>query len=286
MKIKVTPEGLQDAWRFGKMSEADLKAADLLYNNELYSLAVFHLEQSIEKIVKSFLLSFGIKKTIGEIKRFQHRLPEMYGAFLEISKYAKVAKKLLDRWMADISDSEFSFRIESAQKKIDELQTESGRRRLFAISKSEIELRKIISKADETYYDLEQRSKSPIDLIKLLPKFKTLPEIHQFQKFIQSLENRERDLIFELINKGVKAGMMSFPHLVGLSIVFYPHVASSRYPDENDVRDPLKFYTPELPLVKMFPEFVNIMKTRVMKNFFDLKSVYQKLLEISERKTT
>jgi HEPN domain-containing protein len=283
MKVEVTPEDILNAGRFGEISEVDLKAAEVLFNQGLYPLAVFHMEQSIEKMVKSFLLSLGIKKTVKEVKALNHRILEMYEEILELSKYAYASIKLVEEWLPKSTEIDYIARIDTSIDKVKDLSTESGRKKLFAISSDEERLKKILIKSDEIYRELEQIVERPIKFSALDEIKNALPELFQSHAMIQSLGSKDRDFVFDAVSKGVKTGTLCFPHLASFAIIFYPHVSSSRYPDENGW-NPLSYYTQELPLVKMFPKFCGRMKIKVINNFHNFLSGYQELLEFFNKR--
>jgi len=274
MRIQVLPESISNARRFYEMSEADLKAAEILFDRGLYFLAIFHMQQSVEKMVKSFLLILGIK-TVKEIKKLGHRMPEIWKEILELCEYFHEYIKIMEGWLPEDAVINYMARIETSKNRVKDWSTEAGTKKLLAISRDEKKLKNILMTADKVYQELEQISRRPIKFNRL-NEIKIFPtELRQFHALISSLEPKDREHVFNIIFKGVGTGVLSFPHLLSFAIVFYPHSSLSRYPDEN--WDPASFYTPELPLVKMLPEFFDRMKTKVISNFYSFLSVYQEL---------
>ena len=55
-------------------SQKDLESANVLYENKLYSQALYHAQQSNEKLVKALLLQIGVLKTDITPDNFQIKL--------------------------------------------------------------------------------------------------------------------------------------------------------------------------------------------------------------------
>lgn len=64
-------ESVQQAQLFLRQAQDDIKAAALLKSNGVYSLSIFHLQQSSEKTLKAEMLLSGLYK-VDEIKKFSH----------------------------------------------------------------------------------------------------------------------------------------------------------------------------------------------------------------------
>ncbi|MHA1632387.1 MAG: HEPN domain-containing protein [Candidatus Freyarchaeota archaeon] len=277
--IAVTPENLQKAWQYAEISETDLNAAEALFEKELYPSAVFHMQQSIEKMVKSFLFSLGIKRTDEEVKKFHHRILDIYKEILQLCAYASPAIKIIREWLP-VDEEAFLSQIDESRSKLDQLTTERGRKKLIAIAENEKELKTMLKKFDKTYSKVAQHLERPIkfSISKIKP---SLPELIQFREFIQLLPPEERDRTFNHVIRNVRFGTLCFPYLVGFAVIFYPHAVSTRYPDDGV--HPADFYVSELPLVKMFPEFIQRMRNGVVKNFHKFHRGYQELLDPSKR---
>ena len=363
MMVKVTPEDLKNAREHYEMSKKDMEAAKILYERGLYPLAIFHAQQSVEKMLKSFLLNTGVKKSnrifdwskipgnddvrlrkflkkefgacwienaeitkidsgeaillsfgqnsieiriskerdgvivktsdgknceleareeegelniyekTGEVKGFGHRLLEMEIEILEVARYARTFASAIS-WLPKATQSEYLNRINKNIEKLEGLSTEEGRKKLFAISTKEDELKKQLMEWDEIQQKLARLKKAPVNFKKLRKIKNAPPELLQFLGFTQQLSPQDRDFLIKSIAKSVRPAITCFPYLAGFAAIFYPHVALSRYPDKG--HDPLNFYTSELPLVKMLPEFFKRMENAV-RNFDEYQSCCQEL---------
>lgn len=276
MRIEVSHRMIQDALKFGEMSEADLKVAEITYESEFYPHAVFHMQQSVEKMVKAFLLVLGIKKSMGEVKELGHNMLEMQEEILELSRYASETMQIVG-WMPSMTGEEYLDRISTSEAEFKDLSTESGRKKLLAISQDERGLKKMLNKLDGLYRDLEKRLNRPVGFNRL--NNLSLPEAQRFQASIRHLDPKERNLVLKSTQSCAKVGIICFPHLVGFAVIFYPHVSLTRYPSEDNW-NPLDFYTEELPLIKMLPKFVDRMKKNVVDNFQEFMSKYHELAEV------
>jgi hypothetical protein len=83
-------------------SRSDLESADLLYSHRLFSQALYHLQQSNEKLAKGLLLEFGIlspKRTKGDWRTkynlgFLPKEPVSYGHRVTRSLLSDVDKSV------------------------------------------------------------------------------------------------------------------------------------------------------------------------------------------------
>lgn len=233
-----------------KISINDLKAAKILYKNKLYPQAVFFLQQSIEKMFKSFgtlqdnltiqelkkdvghnstrVLSCLMQKLLNQIPLQEKRVP---CNDIDISEQVEFMELLDNIREASIffSNSELLERVpkEKIIKLLPDLVTRKRRLKFLAEIDPELEKKsKLVLKAicDKSTSDIAQEH-----LDKMLAE-------------IQSVLVDMFDVEYLLI-------VLSF-------IVSASCVENTRYPSQKGI--PSQIYTYKHPIVKSFPELIKL----------------------------
>ena len=115
-----------EKWLSG--SEDDLKAANLLYDNKLFALCLYHLQQSNEKLAKALLLSlplstpkrrpkdYAVQSALG----FLPRTPSSYGHRIMPHFLSDIEKSVpsIQEYLKLLRDSEFGKRITEFSKTV------------------------------------------------------------------------------------------------------------------------------------------------------------------------
>lgn len=97
-----------------KAGEDDLVASQLLYEQRLYSLSAYHLQQSAEKLTKCLCKFYGIKF-------HHHRTPRGFLKLLkEYKELLKLGFKVLGNMVFDIFDSDVGMDVDGTLAKADE----------------------------------------------------------------------------------------------------------------------------------------------------------------------
>ena len=76
---------------FLDIAKKDRKASVILYDDKLYPLAVYHLQQSVEKIAKGYLLLFG-EEYEKKFKDIGHNTPYLFFELLKDVQVMKITK--------------------------------------------------------------------------------------------------------------------------------------------------------------------------------------------------
>ena len=116
------------ASRFLQISKVDLKASRILYENDLYAPAVFHMQQCVEKAIKSLLIFLGVapkdtkeleewlrKKTGHQVAKNLNKIMEIYWS--RATGDLPFAKSLMKRFSSFIKEQ--SEEYSSAVKEIE-----------------------------------------------------------------------------------------------------------------------------------------------------------------------
>jgi PHD/YefM family antitoxin component YafN of YafNO toxin-antitoxin module len=266
----------QSARQFLAIAQQDLKAARCLYREGCYPQAIFYLEQSVEKGLKSYSIASGIIDEKEAWREISHKTFKIYEKTTKIFKQRVVdAQENLKK----IPNLEAFFRQRmSFPETIEQLDDTLEQIRLLskhdekALYLTKEELKKNI----KTLQDLNREAKR--DKAKARSKPITPSEFRASKRFIidmleaaladqperlhQEKEEINRKFTFDTYEKLMKDVLSQFIPPVELfqsffqiSIILQPH-AIARYPDSNF--NPVEFYTPDLPLIESFVKLADI----------------------------
>lgn len=250
-------ERLLKAKSFIDAAEDDLDSAKILYASGIYSTAIYHLQQTVEKLVKAYMIQFSIlnKKDIKDY--VGHDSPKAFFRLIERFKNCiDFVLLFLDTDHRPDSQIQSVSRIEvhnlegdlkNSKAKIAKYDSDDIRNKL-----------KIANASLELFVDHEKIkadiSESLINLKKELYEIKT------------SEINRRRDEAIDLIDKLHKKVMndsffisLKFhSNLTGLyilALLTYPHATFARYP--NKFLSP-ESYDADLGIVQCFGEITKV----------------------------
>lgn len=273
--------------RLFETAERDLNSVEILYNSGQYNIALFQLQQSVEKFVKSFGLKTGIiepKDIARKINHLPHKvftrlyqnqidelskcsgtpllIPDLVPPHQRGKSKLKENVKDLKRLRSEIlNNAELNkknlIEINDVKKFIDnakELETEP----VFDDDKLHAEIKDDLVKTYEHFIEYFKgndyiKSKSE-GLIKNSDEItKNKVEIHK--------QNRIRESKF---------GYISYVW-TNLSLITSPHEQSTRYPSTSDESNPNSLYEFNHVLIKHIPEFLEMMNKTIIK----YKEVYE-----------
>ena len=246
----------------------DLKASNFLYKNGFYPQAIFYLQQSIEKLIKSngYYLNIIKDRKIGE-KNVRHDVWKVYCNILENlsnSKFEKIFNK--ERQKEIINNSPvLKFLFDKYKKDL------KLRRKNFHYLNYLLSDEKNIKKIKQTQFPdeiiiktLKQHSFLKEDLLVFMDNINWQDEDNFLTKF---------GTIFGIL--GVTAGIIyqqfSYPIFsIDISIILSQHVEISRYGIESHRgKLPVEIYTEEYILIKEFEKIYAIIS--------NMQKVYSKL---------
>ncbi len=270
---------------FFGISQKDLKASKLLFENGLYPQAIFYLQQSVEKATKFLGLSVGMISLEEAKKDVGHDSFEVY------IKMRKVLQNLIEiankyPQLADITKIVDDIVFEVSGKKIDELLKSLGP--LLDIDKDRIHnppskkdvtfIIEILNMIESTFdrsslpsilsnqklNEAKKNSEEKLDVILaiLTPDPETMKEAESRLNELTAPESR--DYILE-----IGRSWMDLPYvhlsLFLLSYLFPPyHAICTRYPGENG-QDPEDIYNKEHPLIQSYGDLVMVMDKTLSK---------------------
>ena len=181
-----------------QIAERDLKDYEILFNNGSYANAIYHLEQSIEKIAKIFHFIFSdnpVQKEIG------HKSLKVYVKLLEEN----------EEFFNPIIDNKLNNTINSLK----DLVNDNKKEKIAQLSFSEL-----------------KPIKENIELFKknILSEFNVILDLLSNHKgtepnFIDKIETNENDIKF------IISYVINFFSIYLFSVIIWPHESLTRYPD-------------------------------------------------------
>lgn len=267
--------------RLFETAKRDLNSVEILYNSGQYNLALFQLQQSVEKFVKSFGLKTEIIEPKDIAKKISHLPHKVFTRLYqnqidELSKYSgtpilipdmipphqrgksktKENVKGIENLRSDILkyaelNKNNLIEIKDVIKFIDsakELETEPS----FDDDKLHAEIKDDFVKTNEhfiKYFKGDDNIKSlSEDFIKNSDEIaKNKVEVHKQNRIQQS-----------------KFGYISYVW-INLSLITSPHEQSTRYPSTSDESNPNSLYNQNHVLIKHIPEFLEMMDKTIIR---------------------
>jgi len=259
-----------------EIAKNDLEAAECLFERKLYPQAVFSLQQSVEKAIKSYGVFMGVISE-KEAKEFGHNPLKIY------KKMGEMGKKMFE---------EFSVNIEKVPKlketevieKIDlEKQFKDASYSLDVITHLDQECKEVffIQKDDIDSFIKEineiEKEEANIKNIKIpkkelnkakKPITEFLDALYQVnpQKIEDEKKNLDELLESDFLKKAMKETfktMIDHSYIIVslfyFSMIMKPHAIVARYPDNLSGLNPLDVYNENLPLIESFNDLTKIM---------------------------
>ena len=275
-------EKKEQADQFLSQAFQDIESSIVLYEAKKYSNAVFYLQQSVEKAIKSYVFQFDpeeadplkirhrylqvIKKSNEKFRQKREDLrknTERYNAAIILTKnigfdYQTIVDKILSNQedfnkLIDISERKREFtesEVISLVVLMEEVDCD------FEDILHQLRFKKIDEvKWDQNIDDLSVNIKAGIREIYSgydLSEEARESRLNEIEDQLFEWKNGPKDVHYQfLLFLYLRIGGMILLSLVGLLVS--AHEQSSRYPDEKKKFNPLDFYTLELPLVFHLP---------------------------------
>jgi len=262
----------QSALRFLAIAQQDLKVARCLHDNGYYSQAVFYLEQSVEKGLKSFAIFTGIINEQEARRPISHQTMKIYSKTTTNLKdrIDTINSKIhsdpkLERMFDGIVDSSrlsnqvnrtLGFIQYVSKENISTISKDDKRLRNYLVS-----LRKLHQEYNDIQHITEQFTISESEFRSFKKNFLNMIKRYyedQPDEYKEKKKEIDDNLTYDFYVKSMKDYLaLILPPMFIYSSFFYlsrllaPH-ALSRYPE--GAFDPLDFYRPELPLIQAFTQ--------------------------------
>ncbi len=250
-KIKKDEKRINFAYDFLDVAVYDLKAGKLLYENGIYPLSLFHIQQSVEKLAKAWFILVSdedldeIKKKLAGRNGIGHISPE---AFL------KLLKNEIDSEIEGMSDEEKAKKKKIYEKSKNEIEKD------ISVNPETLNLSGI--KATEEIFKTTAKIAAGImqEIARNMEIFKPISQYYGAPQKPHN-ENSESEVEIPEVEEtyckfGIKTAI-----LYKLSIYTFKHEQTTRYPDSelkpSDYRLGMDIVD---ALPKMFEELDDIIK--------------------------
>jgi hypothetical protein len=284
----------QSARQFLSIAHQDLKAARCLYREGCYPQAVFYLEQSVEKGLKSYSIALCIIDEKEAWREISHKTLKIYEKttknfrqrVVNVQENLKMVPNLEAFFRQYVTFSEFIKQLDDTLDQIKSLSKPNEN----SLNLTNGELKKTIKTLD----DFNREAKK--EKTKTRSKCITPSEFRTSKKFIidmleaalanqpellrQKKEKLNRIFTLDTYEKSMKDILLQtippmeiFQSFFQLSIILQPH-AVARYPKTDF--NPLELYTSDLPLIKSFSKLADITE-RVLNQ---VNETFQKSVEV------
>ncbi len=259
----------------------DLNSVELLYSSGQYNLALFQLQQSVEKFVKSFGLKAEVIEPKDIAKKISHLPHKVFTRLYqnqidELSKYSGTPLLIPDmvpphqRGKSKVKENVEN--LENLRSKI---------LNYAELNKNTLIENEDVTKLIESSKELE--IEPTFDDDKLFAEIKDdLVKTHEhFIEYFKGDENIKSTSEYfiengnEITKNKVEAhkqnriqeskfGYISYVW-INLSLITSPHEQSTRYPSTIDESNPGEIYEENHVLIKHIPEFIKMMKKTIIK---------------------
>lgn len=272
--------------RLFETAKQDLNSVEILFNSGQYNLALFQLQQSVEKFVKSFGLKTEIIEPKDIAKKISHLPHKVFtrlyqNQIVELSKYSGTPLLIPDmvpphqRGKSKVKEnvqglknlrSDILNYAELNKKNLVEIKDV----RKFIESAKELEAEPIFDD-DKLYAEIKD------DFVKtnehFIEYFKGDDNIKSISEgFIKNSDEITKNKVETHKHNRIRQSKFCYISYVwiNLSLITSPHEQSTRYPSTSDESIPNSMYDQNHVLIKHIPEFIEMMKKTIIR----FKEVY------------
>lgn len=260
-----------------EIAKMDLQASKVLYENRLYSQAIFYFQQSVEKANKAFALITNqvdekeLPKKIGHepIKIYEKNIKQQKDKHEQLNQNLKnfpelkeisTFKNLNNRREFRQFDLYLSYLKEIKQEKNELIFMSSWdiRRFLKEIKLTKINLQKDmlnISKFKITKRDWMKAEKNFLELYNFALKYNPVYAEEMKDDFKQ-IDIKKIEEILKNLSVQIHTTSSILISLYHLAIITLPHSTITRYPLNG--LSPIKIYNKKLSIVKKLPELIEV----------------------------
>lgn len=233
---KMDPEKEALIKGFLRISRDDLEASRLLHERELFALAVYHLQQAVEKATKAQILLSG-RITVEEIRGIRHDSLRGQQIFAnKLSRYVKMLAQATPGLNADLS-------------KLDELRGKSKRREVALFDGITIDTLIAAYDSQVEHANLPTGLASHKMETIFTQVLRDYPEFKLTEDEIKEARSKLNEMLPRLVSSG-----QSLPFLFVASVLTSPHWMWTRYPD-GDIK-PWE-YQKSMGIVSRMPQLID-----------------------------
>jgi len=236
------------AMGFLNCAKDDIRAVKILYEKQLLSLSVYHLQQAVEKTTKAYALALSVVTT-RELKEIKHKGPLTFIKLLKkkwAMAYINLVKTLNPNVNVNIID------------KVEKI-----------INKEQKELAEMPKTVICTYLNSVKQMRN------ILQK-QMYPQIDKAINLLEPLLHEETENLKKAIDAALRTGIVaSFISLYLLSVITYSHSTFTRYPD-GEIK-PSDYYSRRLEIVECINDILSEVEICVnaLEQEYGLKGGYE-----------
>lgn len=223
-----------------EVSQEDLQASKLLFDNQFYPQAIFYFQQAVEKLIKYI----GLENNIIQEK--------------ETRKISHISSKIFKKAIKQVSPHiDLNLNVDMDFEKMNKFITNNP---------EAIVVPKVIEQIQNTF---QQKNKSPFDNVETLEEFYEItkrwypddPNLKEFE--LISKDENMRPYLNKIFRNFKNR---HYSHSNGIVVLFILNtltetfVTKARYPEK---RNPSKIYNIHNPLVKALPYFFQILEKNI-----------------------
>lgn len=261
-----------------RLAEDDLRASRTLYEEKLYQISVFHLQQAVEKATKALGILLG-RTDVGDLQtKISHKPSRIFAEYVtEISESFGFIGKLI-QFYPDLSSYSFVKDVVSSSLTEDDLK---NARELMLNPESrkfeKLDLRSLdefleeirsfepngdrgVEVSDE---NLKQVRRVIVEVTRLIESFSKQRAEEMRSAFKKLDSSGELRGIIDEAKESFQNFMYCSVALLHLSLLFFPHSITTRYPEQKGNFNPYVRYTPYYPIIVRIAEIQEIVKKAV-----------------------
>ena len=264
-----------------RIAELDLKASKTLFDNRLYSQAVFYAQQCCEKTYKAFLVFVGLVKRREDLSKSISHYPFSKGLRFLVNKSLKKLRELIKEHNIDEKNFE-----EVLRPYLELLQTSSLpsfvknlKKKVEVITSSTIGDLSVKKLCEPLTKDNEKQVNEIIDIVTialldieaLLESIKLGPVTCGLQKLLHINEEKFRaklDDVSLLISKSLHMAMIALYVFLIASVFLERFAVASRYPMEIDPSKDIKHNSIITKIARSFIDYVE--RTKLLRQMHEL----------------
>lgn len=275
-------DNIKLAKKLFQTAENDLKAVEVLYNAENYSIALFQLQQSVEKFVKSYGIRMEIIKPKDLTRKISH-LPHKVFAI----QYSTKAKELIERDKTPLliedmipphqrgkSETKLQIKkLQSLHNVIDKTDVPKFRDitredlNQFLTELAELEVEEPFEE-DKIYNDIkEDFVKTHEHLQQYFKQFNDNFILKDVKKRLEHTDDFVNHKVLDYKFRYRQEEKMTYVIYawVNLSLITAPHEQATRYPAISTDETPNEYYTNENVVIEFIPNFIEVMRKTIDK---------------------
>lgn len=247
-------ECVLEAKEFTKFAEDDINSAKILYTNKIYPTAIYHLQQSVEKLVKAYMIYYSILNH-KNLKSVSHDSPKAFLKLIEkfqpaLNPVLSIAEKFHTpniniKKMSKTDIYTFEKLIDKSKKQIVKMEPDKIKKMVIVADEISNILNKQINYDDIKCKMLEVLSNLRAEFNDIEDSVEIKDENIEAIDIVETrIENFEIESFKDLYSY--------LPTLYILSIITYPHATFSRYPNDFE-------YDETLGIVQCFDEITTLL---------------------------